>query len=134
MTDVNWTTKNPPIADSDIRNEMFRRVFDTIARAIIPFFDIPHAYYGDLLWDTDTALRLPVGDTVFLIARSMGTTICFPKDQSFDSIAVCYAEARAGADSCAWRNHPAGVFAIKRDENNCISVTHCVTRNFGDAA
>ena len=129
MTDLNFTDTRPVLADSDIRNEAFRRAFDAIARAVVPFFDVPHAYYGDLLWDANTAVTLAEGDTVFLMARSMGTSILFPSDQSYDSIATCYAEARSLADSSASKNFPTAVFSIKREGAQRFIVTHLVTRN-----
>ena len=64
MTDLNFTDTRPVLADSDIRNEAFRRAFDAIARAVVPFFDVPHAYYGDLLWDANTAVTLAEGESI----------------------------------------------------------------------
>jgi len=130
MTDLNFTDKTPVLAGSDMRNETFRRAFDAIARAVVPFFDIPHAYYGDLLWDSFTAVGLAEGDTVFLMARSMGTSILFPRNQSYDSIATCYAEARKLADGSALKNFPTAVFSIKREGAQRFIVTHLVTRQW----
>lgn len=134
MTDLEYTDKTPVIADSDIRNEVFRRAFDAIARAVVPFFDVPHAYYGDLLWDSFTTVTMAEGETVFLMARSMGTSMLFPSDQSYDSIATCYAEVRRLAGSSATKNFPAAVFSIKREGTDRFTVTHLVTRSVEDAA
>jgi hypothetical protein len=134
MTDLEYTNTRLVLADSDIRNDVFRRAFDVIARAVVPFFDIPHAYYGDLLWDSFSAVTLAEGDTAFLMARSMGTSLMFPQDQSYDSIAVCYTEARRLADSSATKNFPTAVFSIKRESTLNFIVTHLVTRQWTEVA
>jgi hypothetical protein len=134
MTGLNFTNKTPVFADSDIRNDAFRRAFEALSRAIVPFFDLSCAYYGDLLWDARTAATLAEGDTVFLMARSLGTSFMFPQDQSYDSIAVCYTEARRLADSSATKNFPTAVFSIKRESTLNFIVTHLVTRQWTEVA